>query len=359
MAGQTDRQAAVVGQIRTLFQAGALGNLTDEHLLQRFRTGRREIAESAFAALVERHGPMVWQVCRRVLTDPHQTEDAFQATFLVLVQHARSVRRDSSVASWLYGVAYRVACGSRSAEARRRRHEHRVFAERGQAASRIDPERAELGSIVLEELNRLSDPYRLAVVLCDLEELTHEQAAARLGWPVGTVKSRLARGRERLRSRLIRRGLAPSLGLAGLGLLGEPALAAAPPALFDSTIQLALGVGAGLSAAGSASTAVPLMTREVSRAMWISRLKWAAIAVLTTGALGLGAASLWQRTEARQQPEDRARASAPPNRNRNEDAIWARHVGNLKRIGLALHNYEAAEGHFPRRRSGEPTASRS
>ena len=211
----------------------------------------------------------------------------------------------------------------------------------------MDPERAELGTIVLEELNRLSDPSRLAVVLCDLEELTHEQAASQLGWPVGTVKSRLARGRERLRSRLARRGVAPSLGLIAVISLSEPGLAAPTSALVDSTVRFALGASAGLSVTGTISEAMTLLVREVSRDMWTAKLKWGAVAALSSAALALGSAFLWQRSDAGQAPAARAEFTPAPNRNSNEDATWARHVGNLKRIGLALHNYQSAEGHFP------------
>ncbi len=158
MARQEEGRAAVLRQIRSLFQVGAFGDLTDGQLLERFMTGHKESAEMAFTALVERHGPMVWRVCRRVLIDSHQAQDAFQATFLVLVQQARSVRHKDSLASWLYGD--RLACCSPSAETRRKRHERRYLTERRQVDRRSEPERTELEAIVHEELNRLPDPYR-------------------------------------------------------------------------------------------------------------------------------------------------------------------------------------------------------
>ena len=291
---------------------------------------------------------MVWRVCRRVLNDADQAQDAFQATFLVLVQQAGSVRRQDSVASWLHGVAYRVASCARAAESRRRKHEERYAGRQERVSQTGRSEHDELARLLDEELHRLPERFRTPIVLCDLEDVTHDQAALRLGWPVGTVKSRLARGRERLRSRLVRRGLAPSLGLAAVEMLREPALAALPVILIDSTVQSALGFGAGLWLTGSASTAITLWTREVSKAMWMSKLRWAAVAVLSASAVGLGAGLLWRQVEARQQqPHDRQATATPPSPGRDEDAIWARHVGNLKRIGLALVNFQSAEGQLP------------
>jgi RNA polymerase sigma factor (sigma-70 family) len=338
-----------------------MADRSDGELLREFMAHRAETAEASFSALVGRHGPMVWRVCRSVLADVQDAEDAFQATFMVLVQHARSVRRQDSLASWLYGVAYRVACCARSAAARRRRHEYHAVLDRPPQVHQSEPQRKELRAIIAEELNRLSVSHRMAVVLCDLEDLTHEQAAARLGWPVGTVKSRLARGRERLRSRLIRRGLAPSVALAGVVLRGDPGFAAAPLDLVSRSVRFALSARAGLSVMGSLSGIISSLSREDSNAMWISKLRWAALLVLGSGALGLGAAFLWQRTEARQPPAARSEAPVPSHRIHDDDATWARHAGNLKRIGLALHNYQTAEAHFPPAaitgKQGEPLLS--
>ena len=131
-------------------------------------------------------------------------------------------------------------------------------------------------------------------------------------------------------------------------MLREPATAALPALLINSTVQSAMGLGAGLSLTSPASTAITLWSREVSRAMWMSKLRWTAITVLSASALGLGVSSLWRQVEARQQqPQEQQATPAQSMPNRDEDAIWARHVGNLKRIGLALHNYQAAEGQFP------------
>ena len=199
------KDGAVGRQLRTLFNVGAIRDLSDGQLLERFATDRGESAELAFAALVERHGPMVLRVCRGVLDNPHDSQDAFQATFLVLVTKVRSLWVRDSIGPWLHQVAYRTASCARSAAARRNRLERRAVMnkEEGRAEAVDDLER-----VLLEEVDRLPERYRAPVVLCDLEGRTHEQAARALGWPVGTVKSRQARARQRLRDRLVRRGLA-------------------------------------------------------------------------------------------------------------------------------------------------------
>src|SRR5262249_17378914 len=149
------------------------------------------------------------RICRTILRDGHDAEDAFQATFLVLVRRSSSIRNHDSIASWLHGVARRMASNARSAAARRRARE-RVAAELRQDPLKGDPPWDDSGVALHEEINRLPETYRTPIVLCDLEELTEGQAAQRLGCPVGTIRSRLARGRLRLRHRLTRRGLAPS-----------------------------------------------------------------------------------------------------------------------------------------------------
>ena len=179
--------------VRMLFEAGAVGGLTDRQLLERFRAREGEAAELAFAALVERHGPMVLRVCRRILRDEHDAQDAFQATFLVLVRKAGSLHAHDSLGGWLHAVACRVAACARAAEARRR--VHRAAGGRGGNGHDSGGQRGwdDLGPVLHEEIGRLPETYRAAVVLCDLEGLTQEQAAQRLGWPSGTVRSRLAR----------------------------------------------------------------------------------------------------------------------------------------------------------------------
>src|SRR5262245_23460366 len=205
------------------------GSATDGELLERFLTRRRE---AAFRALVDRHGPMVMGVCRRVLRDAHDAEDAFQATFLVLVRKMASIVPREFVANWLYGVAYRTAQKARVARARaiaaQRRLSDRVTSMANHARTE-DEIRHDLQPVLDQELQRLPDKYRVAVVLCHLEGKSRKDAARQLGWPEGTLSGRLARARKRLADRLTRRGVTLS-ATALAGVLTSGAASAAVPA---------------------------------------------------------------------------------------------------------------------------------
>ena len=237
-------------QIRALFRAGSLGGLTDGQLLERYASKDGESSEIAFAALVERHGPMVLGVCRRLIYDAHLAEDAFQATFLVLARRATSIRNHESLGGWLHRVARRIAMRLRGRFERFKSRERPVAEELAvKQPDRV--ERAELQAVIDQEIDRLGDAQRLPVVLCCLEGTSHEEASQRLGWPIGTLKSRLARGRLRLQERLLRRGIAPAVAItAGTGLLGIEASAAVPPALIESTTRAAAAVAAGSALTG-------------------------------------------------------------------------------------------------------------
>lgn len=273
-----DRDAAR-RHLRTVLEAGAVGDLADGALLERFVAGRGDLASSsAFAAIMERHGPMVWRVCRDVLRDPHDAEDASQATFLVLARKAASVRRADSVASWLFGVALRVAAKARAGAIRRRDRERRGAEMRAEAA--VGPEHEGPWAGLYEDVGRLPDRHRGPVVLCHLEGLTNEQAAARLGLPVRTVQRRLAEAKERLRARLIRRGLAPAVGLLGTWFAAE----AAPASWAEATIRAASGIAAGGATASVASAHVASLTEGVVATMVLGRWKIVAALVLALGA---------------------------------------------------------------------------
>lgn len=261
---------------------------TDRQLLRRFVRHRDE---AAFLALVQRHGPMVLGVCHRVLRQAQDAEDAFQATFLVLVRKARTIADADRLGDWLYGVAVRTASKLKVREARRRKHERRAASLAG-GEPQADGSAADLCPVLDQEIQQLPKKYRTAFLLCYLEGKTNREAAAVLGCPAGTVSSRLAWARQRLRNRLARRGYAP-VGLLGVGLAeGEmtPATAAAVPAELETrTVQLALEFAAGKVAAGGSMRAV-LLTREVLRAMFWTSWKGAAVAgLMAVGLIGVGA----------------------------------------------------------------------
>ncbi len=274
-------------QLERLFTTGVIAGLTEDQLLDRFITGRDE---AAFAALVSRHGPMVLGVCRQLLRDPNDVDDAFQATFLILVRKAGSLRRRDLLGNWLYGVAYRVAIRSRAIAARRAAGEINARDIESLTSSGKPPA---LLPELHEELNRLPESYRVAVVLCFLEGLTHDEAAQRLGWPIGTVKGRLARARELLRTRLTRRGLTPAVGAIAIESLTREAKAAIPASLLEHTLKAASLVAAGrLTAAGIISAQVVVLTEGVIHAMSFAKLKSLVVAMALAGSVLTGAGVL-------------------------------------------------------------------
>jgi RNA polymerase sigma factor (sigma-70 family) len=211
--------------------------LSDGQLLQRFA---RSQDAAAFAALIQRHGPMVLGVCRRVLNHEQEAEDAFQATFLVLVRRAGTLERPELLGNWLYGVAFRTAHKARARLARRRHHERQ--AQPMPPAEPPDPLAwQELRGVLDQELRELPAKYRVPLVLCYLEGMTNEEAARRLGWPTGSMSYRLARGRQLLRDRLRqRRQMLPTMFLATL--LKQATPEEVPADLAASTLHAALSV---------------------------------------------------------------------------------------------------------------------
>ena len=272
--------------LRTLFRAGSCAGLADGPLLERFATGCGETAALAFSTLVERHGPMVLRTCRAVLHDEHDAQDAFQATFLVLARRGGSLWVRHSVGPWLHRVACRTAIRARRDARRRRAAEKRATEQRTAelAARAVDlTRREELAGMLQDEVDRLPDHYRIPVVLCDLESRTYEEAAEHLKCPVGTVKSRLARGRKRLRARLIGRGLAPAVVPPGAAI-AQVAQVPVPAALAETMVQAAIGFIAGKTAGTAlASAAVTALTRGVLRSMLLTNLKTAASILLVIG----------------------------------------------------------------------------
>jgi RNA polymerase sigma factor (sigma-70 family) len=235
---------------RCVPDTGAADVPTDGHLLRRFAADRDQ---AAFATLVERHGPLVLSVCRRVLGTVQDAEDAFQATFLVLARKAGSIRDPHLLGNWLYGVASRIARKARAGVSKRQMHEKQAQLLPSLQAP-PGPEPDDVGSVLDEELSRLPEKYRVAVVLCYLEGKTNEEAAQLLDWPTGTVKGRLARARDLLRSRLMRRGLRASALVLAAFLAGARAEAGTlPRPLAEATTHAAVSYAGG----GAAGTATP------------------------------------------------------------------------------------------------------
>ncbi len=253
--------------------------MPDRSLLDQFARGG-EPSEAAFATLVERHGPLVLRVCRHVLADGHLAEDAFQVTFLLLARRARSIHDPDALAGWLHRVARRVALRARGANERRRQREETRVADVEVVGA--DPLMSdEVGAIIHEEIDRLADVQRLPILLCALEGLSHEEAAQRLRWPLGTVKSRLVRGRRRLQTRLARRGLAPAMTI----LAGGPPVAAPVPlwlamATTKSAVQL---VHRSPAAAAALSGSIAGLLRSESTSMFVANVRLA-VAIAGAGA---------------------------------------------------------------------------
>jgi RNA polymerase sigma factor (sigma-70 family) len=280
---------AVLSYARRLGQRAAADE-GDAPLLRRFAEHRDE---AAFAALVGRHGPMVWSACTRLLAATPDAEDAFQATFLVLARKAGAVRRPDLLGPWLHGVAVRTAAKLRTAAARRRRKEERAAMTPSTADPTPDVVWRDLRPVLDEEVGRLPEKFRAPFVLCYLEGISNEEAARRLGCPKGTVLSRLARARERLRDRLTRRGVALPGGLLAAALAEGTASAAVPVALVETTVRLGLACAAG--AGPSASIPAVALAEGVVRTMFLAKIKMAAVVLLALGLVGSGMGFLGYR----------------------------------------------------------------
>lgn len=353
-------RGSVLRSIQTLFSVGSVGGMTDGQLLEQFLSRRDEGAEAAFSALVAQHGPMVWSVCRGVLADSHAAEDAFQATFLILVRKASSIRRRDAVGPWLYGVARRIAVRARVNSARQRLRE-------GQGAEMKatpdpDPTLREQLEALHEEVDRLPEKYRAPVVLCHLEGRTHAEAARLLRCPVGTVSIRVSRARDLLRARLTRRGLTLSVSaaLVGATISPETASAAMPTGLAHSTIKVAMQVAAGKAiTAGVVPASVAQLIEGEFRTMILTKLKLTAAGLLAAGFVSAGV-GLLVAGEGPARVDPAVAAAAPPKADENDQEARQRSVNNLKYIGLSMHNYIATNGSFPPaaiRKDGKPLLS--
>jgi RNA polymerase sigma factor (sigma-70 family) len=323
----TDRGLSRI--VRRLHHLGD-GNATelpDAELLRRFAMARDE---AAFATIVRRHGPMVHRICRQLLRESHDAEDAFQATFLVLVRKALSIRRHELLANWLYGVARRVALRARSTMVRFRTHtDPRIEPAADDMTS--EPGVREMWSIVHEEVARLPTKYRVPVVLCYLEGKAHDEAAALLRWPKGTVAGRLARARDLLHTRLVRRGVViPAGGLAVL-IWADAAPAAFPSAILHTTVVAAAAYAATPESGALISQTVISLTEGIMKAMFINKVKnvilFGGLALLFAAAsAGLIAATASHRAEtsrgsmAQAGPRNGSDASSGERRGEKSDA---------------------------------------
>ena len=284
------RTSGVIRQIIRVFQDGTLAGLSDREVLVRFVDDRDE---AAFEALLSRHGPMVLNVCRQVLRDPDDVEDAFQATFLALACKASSLWIGESLGPWLYRVASRVAARAR-ADRRRRGDREKCGGPSPELLSEPDrrdpPDGDDIPRIVHEELGRLPERLRAPVVLCHLEGMTHEQAAGQLGCPVGTIRSRLARARALLHGRFARRGIVTSAGALGTILATDASASALPMHLQSSLVRIATRLAAGTASTqggwGPSARVVALLEGVLN--VWrVKKLVGFAAAMAMVGAIAM------------------------------------------------------------------------
>ena len=277
------RDGAAVQELRDLFRAGPLRGLSDGELLRRFAAASRQEAEAAFAELVGRHGPMVLRVCRGILADHHDAHDAFQATFLILVRKGRGLWVRDSLGPWLHRVALRAASAARAGSAARRRHEEGAAMERPACtAMGTHGMRGEWEAVLHEEVARLPERYRVPLVLASLEGLPQDEVARRLGWPIGTVKSRMARGRARLKERLGRRGID------GPGMLSGWVPAPLPAAWTGRTGRAAVEFLSRRGVAGGVPASSVILAEGVLRSMFIAKIRGGIVGAIACAGLAAG-----------------------------------------------------------------------
>jgi RNA polymerase sigma factor (sigma-70 family) len=277
----------VLQTLRRVALYGGAPDMTDGQLLGRF-VERRD--EAAFEALVRRHGPMVLGVCRRLLRHGHDAEDAFQAVFIVLARKAASVRQRDLVGSWLYSVAYQTALKARRAAARRQARE-RQMAEMPEPVTVERDLWGELLPLLDRELHRLPDKYRIPIVLCELEGLSHREAAGRLGCAEGTVSSNISRARAVLAKRLSRFGLAVTPA-ALAAALSRNASAAVPPMLVSATVKVGMLAAAGSAVGAVVSTQTAALANSVTNALYLKKVLAASAVLLAAALAAVGAGAV-------------------------------------------------------------------
>jgi RNA polymerase sigma factor (sigma-70 family) len=306
----TAQLGTLLWHIRKLAAARCSLQQTDHELLDDF-SARRD--QTAFAALVSRHGPMVLRVCRRVLNHEQDAEDAFQATFLVLARNSGSIRKRAALAEWLHGVAYRTAMNAKRSAARRRNHEGRLRSLTPEAAP--SPTWDDVQAVLDQEIQRLPNAFRAAFVLCVLEGKSKSEAAAELGLQPGTVSSRVTRARQRLQRQLARRGVELSALLAAVSVAEGIGNGAVPAVLASSTLRWGLLVAAGESAAGGIPSHVAALAAGATRAMFLTKTKIATAILLTASVLTGGAGIMAYKALAGKPTASQATAPHPSGNN--------------------------------------------
>jgi RNA polymerase sigma factor (sigma-70 family) len=358
------RRSSILRFLRNCLGDGVPSTVSDTELLHRYATSRDE---AAFELLLWRHAAMVQHVCQQVLGQAEAVEDAFQATFLVLVSKARAIRSGEALGSWLYKVAYRIAL-----KARRQASSLPASVEVDACVEDSTPDdiaQRERLRCLCEEIDRLPARYRSPVVLCYLESKTYGEAAQQLGWKKGTVSGRLARARDLLRRRLERRGITLSAGLLGL-LAVDPTQAAVPSPVLETTIRAAMLFAAGTSTgAGALSPRAVLLAKGVLDAMFWMRMKVTGAILVLALAIGVGTVGLVGQAVRARSPQEGTVASggetgsgerkpeAPPTGANADDKKpqnllqlahdMAQSQENLRQFALAMHNYHDAYGALP------------
>ncbi len=297
----------VLDYLRKLTAPSRSHELSDTELLERFHHQREE---AAFTLLVQRHGPMVLNVCRRILGNVHEAEDAFQATFLVLVRKGGTIRKQQSLAGWLHRVASHLALRTRAQTARRQSCERQFIAPKMRDDCFETLAALELQTALDEEIERLPDKYRTPLVLCYLADKTHEQAAGELGWPKSSVTARLARARELLQRRLQQRGFTVPAGLMAALLTEQSANAAIPSLLTLSTVRLAVRALTGETLAATSSTALASSFLKGTTALKAT-VSLGLMAVLGLAAVGYHLAVLDSSPSPEQSPKSQAQGQPP------------------------------------------------
>jgi RNA polymerase sigma factor (sigma-70 family) len=278
--------STVLQHIRRIVSHPSGESLTDIQLLDEFRANKNQ---TAFAVLVKRHGPMVWGVCHHVLQHHQDEEDAFQATFLVLARKAASIRKKKALASWLHGVAYRMAMNAKRSAARRRIHEEQAKTTRRQDAA-WELGWREVQAVIDEEIEGLPEKYRAVFIVCCLEGIGRAEAGCQLGLKEGTVSSRLDQARKLLQRRLARRGVTLSSVLGAIAVSQNAATAVVSPALVNGTVRAA-PFFAACKATSAISANVARLAEGAMKTMFASKMK-SAIALMLAVSLVTGAGAL-------------------------------------------------------------------